>query len=143
MLAVTQCRARDYADKDPKKRRLLPIGLEDETVLASIVKVARSLTYKNKPVVPTELWGVASSGTLARGLQAAFPKATVHVVQTGHSMSKEQIGRARLHKSPYKFDQRCKEAEMPPYPSEAFYDSKVWSFVKKHGKPGALVWNVA
>ena len=68
---------------------------------------------------------------------------TVHVVQTGHAMSKEQIGRAVLHKSPYKSDQRCKEAEMPPYNSEQFYDSKLWSFLKKHGKPGALAWNVA
>nr|WP_281721641.1 aspartyl/asparaginyl beta-hydroxylase domain-containing protein [Nitrosomonas nitrosa] len=143
MLNVTQARARDYAAKDPKRRRLLPIGLEDQTVLASIVKVARSLKYKNKPVVPKEIWSVGSSGTLSRGLQAAFPNAIVHVVQTGHAMSKEQIGRAILHKSPYKFDQKCKEADLPPYNSERYCDSKVWSFVKKHAKKGALIWNVA
>lgn len=143
MLNVTKARAREYVAKDPKHRRLLPIGLEDQTVLASIVKVARSLTHKNKPVVPTEIWSVGSSGTLSRGLQAAFPNATVHVVQTGHSMSNAERGRANLHKSPYKFDQKCKEAEMPPYTSEPYYDSKVWSVVKKHGKKGALIWNVA
>jgi len=143
MLAVTKARAREYVAKDPTRRRLLPIGLEDQTVLASIVKVARSLKYKNKPVVPKEIWSVGSSGTLSRGLQTAFPHAKVHVVQTGHGMSKEQAGRAILHKSPYKCDQKCKEADMPPYGSEPFSDSKVWSFVKKHGKKGALIWNVA
>ena len=143
VLSLTRKKNRRTAAKDPKKRRLLPIGLEDATVLASIVRVARGLIYNNKPVVPTEIFVAASSGTLSRGLQAAFPKAMVHAVQTGHSMSKEQIGRAILHKSPYKSDQKCNEAEMPPYNSEQFCDSKVWSVAKKHGKRGALIWNVA
>lgn len=143
MLAVTNARAREYAAKDPRNRRFLPMGFEDQTVLASIVKVARSLKYKSKPVVPKEIWSVGSSGTLSRGLQAAFPKARVNVVQTGHAMTKAQIGKAILHKAPYKYDRKCKEAEMPDYNSEPYYDAKVWSFVKKYGKKGALIWNVA
>jgi hypothetical protein len=45
--------------------------------------------------------------------------------------------------SPYKFDKPVKEADDPPYPSEAFYDAKLRQFFKKHGAKGALIWNVA
>jgi hypothetical protein len=36
------------------------------------------------------------------------------------------------------------EAELPPpYPSAIYYDAKIWRFIQKHAKPGALVWNIA
>jgi hypothetical protein len=138
MLNVTKARAREYADADPKNRRLLPIGLEDDTVLGSIIKVARGIGVK-----PKEIWTVASSGTLSRGLQLAFPKAKVFAVQTGHSMNETAAGRAEVIVSPYKYDKRVSDAEMPPYSSEPFYDAKVWRFVQERASKGALVWNVA
>ena len=138
MLNVTQARARHYADKNPQKRRLLPIGLEDETVLASIIKVAQGLK-----IAPKEVWTVASSGTLSRGLQLAFPKAKFFAVQTGHSLTAESAGRAEVLVSPYKFDKSVKDSDAPPYPSEAFYDAKLWQFCRKQGAKGALIWNVA
>ena len=53
------------------------------------------------------------------------------------------MGKAWVFRHALKFDQIPPEDEMPPYPSEPTYDAKVWLFVKKHAKPGALVWNVA
>jgi hypothetical protein len=138
MLNVTKARAREYAEAKPRSRRLLPIGLEDETVLGSIIKVARSIGIQ-----PKEVWTVASSGTLSRGLQLAFPKAKFFAVQTGHSMTSEAAGRAEVIVSPYKYDKRVIDAEMPPYPSEPFYDAKVWRFVRERASQGALIWNVA
>jgi len=138
MLNVTQARARQYANKNPQKRRLLPIGLEDETVLGSIIKVAQGLK-----IAPKEVWTVASSGTLSRGLQLAFPKAKFFAVQTGHTLRAESAGRAKVLVSPYKFDKSVKNSDAPPYPSEAFYDAKLWQFVRNHGAKGALIWNVA
>ena len=138
MLNVTKAKARKYYEEDTFNRRVLPLGLEHPSVLASIVKVAKSLE-----VTPTEIWTVASSGTLSRGLQLAFPNLPVYAVEIGHKMSEYERGRAITMRSPYKYDQPIKEEEAPPYPSEKYYDAKIWPFVIKHAKPGALIWNVA
>lgn len=139
MLNVTLSHARKYYEEDMESRRLLPLGLEDPMVLASIIKVARDTVKIDFP----EIWTVGSSGTLSRGLQLAFPEKPVNIVQTGHTMTPREIGRAKLYVSPYKFDKAIKTKEAPPYPASVFYDAKVWPFVKQYGKPGALVWNVA
>jgi hypothetical protein len=138
MLNVTKAKARKYYEEDTVNRRVLPLGLEHPSVLASIVKVAKSLE-----VTPTEIWTVASSGTLSRGLQLAFPELPVYAVEIGHKMSEYERGRAITMRSPYKYDQPIKEEEAPPYPSEKYYDAKIWPFVIEHAKPGALIWNVA
>lgn len=121
MLSVTQKRARDYANDDPQHRRVLPLGLEHPTVIASIIRVARSL-----PIIPDVVWSVGSSGTLSRGLQLAWPDAEVHVVSVGHTMSDRERGRAHLHLSPYKFDKPVRPEDAPPFPSAATYDAKAW-----------------
>jgi hypothetical protein len=138
MLTVTKARARKYYERDTVSRRVLPLGLEHPTVLASIVKVARNL-----PVKPTEIWTVASSGTLNRGLQLAFPDVPAYAVEVGHKMSDYEKGRAITMRSSYAYDQKVEESRMPPYPSEPYYDAKLWDFVVSNGKKGALIWNVA
>ena len=138
MLNVTKAKAKKYYEEDTINRRVLPLGLEHPTVLGSIIKVARSLS-----VEPTEIWTVASSGTLNRGLQLAFPNVPAYAVQIGHKMNDYEKGRAEIIKSPYAYDKVVSEDKMPPYSSEPYYDAKVWEFVKKKNKKGALVWNVA
>lgn len=138
MLNNTKAKARYYYEEDPVNRRVLPLGLEHPTVLGSIIKIARSLNVK-----PSEIWTVASSGTLSRGLQMAFPDVPVFAVEIGHKMSEYERGRATVIKCLYKYDREVKEEELPPYPSEKFYDAKVWKYVKEQGKPNALIWNVA
>jgi len=138
MLNVTKAKARKYYEEDPVNRRVLPLGLEHPTVLGSIMKVARALN-----VQPTEIWTVASSGTLSRGLQMAFPDVPVYAVEVGHKMSDYEKGRAITMRSSYSYDQPVEEQYLPPYPSEKYYDAKLWQFVVSNGKPGALIWNVA
>lgn len=143
MLNVTQAHAKRYTAESPETRRVLPLGLEHETVLASIIKVARSLK-----VQPKEVWSVGSSGTMNRGLQLAFPDAEIHVVQVGHTMKPREIGRAIHHISKYKFDKPVKESELPPFPSAPTYDAKGWQpmvdYHNQHGRKGdVLYWNVA
>jgi hypothetical protein len=118
---------------------VLPLGLEHPSVLGSIIKVARDL-----PITPTEVWTVGSSGTLNRGLQLAWPHATIHVISVGHSMSEREIGRAIYHRSEYKFDKPVKEDEMPPFPSAPTYDAKAWKFIQELSdkKGTTLLWNV-
>ena len=141
MLTVTKAKAKAYWEKDIDNREILPLGLEHPTVIGSIIKVARSIKFP-KPI--SEIWTVASSGTLSRGLQLAFPEIPVIMVQTGHKMNEREIGRAeKVYISPYKFDAPVKNEDTPPWPSEKFYDAKIYPFLKKHGKENAMVWNVA
>ena len=143
MLNVTESRARRYVAEKPEERAILPLGLYHDTVIASIIKVARSLSF-----TPKEVWSVGSSGTLTRGLQLAWPDATIHVVQVGHKMSDREIGRAIHHVSPYKFDKPVKDKDVPPFPSAPTYDAKGWSVMKNYHNiygqsHGVLYWNVA
>ena len=132
MLSVTEKRARDYVAEDTSRRRLLPIGFDHPTVIASIIRVARSMD-----VQPTEVWSVGSSGTLTRGLQLAWPRASFHCVRVGHSGS---YGDAKIYKSEYAFNKATKI--LPPFPSAPTYDAKAWEFMLDHASPGALFWNV-
>lgn len=132
MLSVTEKRARDYVSDSPTSRRLLPIGFDHPSVLASVVRVAQSMDVK-----PREVWTVGSSGTLTRGLQLAWPDAEFHCVRVGHS---GEYGRAKIYKSDYAFNKATKV--LPPFPSAPTYDAKAWEFMLEHASPGALFWNV-
>ena len=132
MLSVTEKRARDYVEQDPKVRRLLPIGFHHDTVIASIIRVALSIDIR-----PNEVWTVGSSGTLTRGLQLAWPDADFHCVTVGH---KGDYGRAKTYGCEIPFNKPAKV--IPPFPSAITYDAKAWEYIKQHASPGALFWNV-
>tara|TARA_Y100001937_G_C7069066_1_gene307470 strand:+ start:204 stop:977 length:774 start_codon:yes stop_codon:yes gene_type:complete len=132
MLSVTEKRARDYVQESPNTRRLLPIGFDHPSVVASINMVASKMD-----VSPTEVWTVGSSGTLTRGLQRAWPNASFHCVTVGH---KGDYGRAKLYKCEIPFNRETKVK--PPFPSAPTYDAKAWEFMKQYASPGALFWNV-
>jgi len=132
MLSVTEKRARDYVEQNPNNRRLLPIGFDHPSVIASVNRVARSID-----IAPREVWTVGSSGTLTRGLQQAWPDASFHCVTVGH---KGDYGRAKVYRCEIPFNKETKVK--PPFPSAPTYDAKVWEFMKQHASPEALFWNV-
>ena len=76
-------------------------------------------------------------------LTVEVANAKFFAVQTGHTLAAKSAGRAKVLVSPYKFDKPVKDSDAPPYPSEAFYDAKLWQFCRKQGAKGALIWNVA
>ena len=132
MLSVTEKRARDYVEQNPNSRRLLPIGFDHPSVVASIGRVAGRMD-----ITPREVWTVGSSGTLTRGLQQAWPDASFHCVAVGH---KGDYGRAKVYRCEIPFNREAKVK--PPFPSAPTYDAKVWEFMKQYASPGALFWNV-
>ena len=138
MLSVTQSRARKYYEEDKTNRFLLPIGLEHPLVMASIIKVCKSLDGEKF----NDIWCVGSSGTISRGLQLSFPNKKVNVVSVGHKMNDREIGNARVYSTPYKFDKEVKGNDIPPFPSAPTYDAKGWSVMKKYGSENDLFWNV-
>lgn len=138
-LSVCIHAAKEY-QKQNEHSRLLPMGLWDPLVIASIIKVARDI-----PILPEEVWLAGGSCTLSRGLQLAWPQSRFNVVQTGHGLSQYEIARANLYVSPYKFNECIKDYQQPPFPSAPYYDAKVWPFVEKYATKDAstLFWNVA
>ncbi len=71
-----------------------------------------------------------------------FPKSTFNVVQVGKEIDWyfEDKPRAKLFVAKEKFAEDTKD--LPPNPSLASYDAKVWQFAKNDLK-GAIIWNVA
>jgi len=126
-----QAKARTYAETVGAK--LLPFGFDAPEVVEAIARLAKSL-----PLRPQEVWSVAGSGTLTRGLQAGWPQATFHAVRIGKP---PQVGRARLYTAVEKFEQAARHP--PPFASCANYDAKAWQFILRYARPGALFWNVA
>ena len=141
-MTVCASRAAAYVAEDPTTRRMVPFGLDHETVMGSIIKVARSI-----PIKPDEVWSVAASGTLTRGLQLAWPNAQVNVVQVGHKMSPEERGRATVFTYPKPFATKCPAKDRPPFPSVGEYDAKAWTFARDAARRNpdkiVLLWNVA
>jgi hypothetical protein len=88
---------------------------------------------------------VLSSGVLSRGLQAAFPRATVFGVCVGHNPTAQEFGRAQRIEKRYDFQQECPEGERPPFPSSLCYDSKGWLCARERARKVrgvVLFWNV-
>ena len=144
MLSVTKSRAKKYYEQDKEKRKLLPLGLEDDLVKGCAIKVMRNMA-KHHSIKPEAVWSVGSSGTLNRSLQMAFPDAEANVIQVGHKMTEREIGRAKLYIADYKFDKPVKEDEKPPFPSAPEYDAKGWKIMcdKRDKTKCNLFWNVA
>ena len=141
MLGVTLSKAKQYYLENTVKRRLLPLGLEEDRIFEDIQSLAKQIGDEY-PEKFSEIWSVGSSGTLSRGLQWAFPNLKVYVVSVGHKMSERERGRAILYQSPYKFETPIKKEDAPPFPSAPTYDAKAWPFIKTYAKPNALFWNV-
>ena len=142
-MKVCEARARAYVQEQRLNGvncELVPFGLDSPSVIGSIIKVARSL-----PIIPQEVWTVAGSGTLSRGLQLAWPDAKVYAVSVGHVLTPHEAGRAEVIRHPLKFEQKCRPADFPPFPSVAEYDAKAWKFIRERADTTktVLFWNVA
>jgi hypothetical protein len=130
-LSVVQSRARGYCAETGA--RLLPFGLACEEMVEAIAHRARMLS-----IVPEEVWSVAGSGTLQRGLQRAWPSAQFFAVQVGKT---PDAGTAEIIIAAEKYEQDA--AEPPPFPSCSNYDAKAWQHIVAEASNGALFWNVA
>jgi len=130
-LSVVQARAREYCAATGA--RLLPFGLACEEMERAIA--ARAATLE---IEPPEVWSVAGSGTLTRGLQRRWPAAKFYAVQIGKT---PDAGMAEVLIAPEKYEQGARIS--PPFPSCSNYDAKAWQFITQRAGDGALFWNVA
>lgn len=132
-LSNVQAKAKAYCARHGAM--LLPFGLDTPAFLGSLAAaVAEGFAGRQ---APEEVWTVAGSGTLTRALQLVWPSASFFAVQVGKAPN---VGRAKLLVAPEPFERDAKLP--PPFPSCSNYDAKAWRFLKAHGRPGALFWNV-
>ena len=87
-----------------------------------------------------QVWSVAGSGVLIRGLNKGLKSKSFNVVQIGRKLSKSDVASSNIFIHPLDFSQDSKVN--PPFPSCSNYDAKAWEYVKKYGNSKTLFWNV-
>lgn len=119
--------------------QLLPFGLDDPHFKDCLTTAIQ----KNVNFKPKRIWLVAGSGVLLNVLYRVFPRTYFLVVQVGRKIWPDQTEpkRTKIYISPHKFIENTNKP--PPYKSVVNYDAKLWEFVKKYGRSGDYVWNVA
>lgn len=130
-LSNVTAKARAYAAEAGAS--LVPFGLDDPRFVDAIAEEARALVLD-----PPETWCASGSGVLARGLQAAWPRARAFAVRVG---AEPNVGSAERIDAPERYEQGARNP--PPFPSCPEYDAKVWQFAAERAAPGAVYWNVA
>ena len=118
----------------------LQCGLVDDGYIEALADNIRSFSCNFE-----RIWVVGGSCTIALALRKAFPDAHLNIVQVGFTIwddIQDRLDRSKitLFKAPEKFYQPAEI--LPPYPSLATYDAKLWRFVLEYGLPGDVIWNV-
>jgi hypothetical protein len=130
-LSVVQARAGAYCAATGA--RLAPFGF-DLAWSGGLIAEAALTTGEE----PEEVWCAGGSGTLARGLARAWPRARLNVVQVGKDLT---VVGATMHKHRLPFGA---VAGKPPFPADPHYDAKAFEVcLARHGPGNVLFWNVA
>jgi hypothetical protein len=91
-----------------------------------------------------EVWSVAGSGALTRGLQASGLGKKYYAVAVTGGMP--NIGKAEGILHHQNFDERVDSHHYPPFPSASHYDAKGWQYAwdsaQRHPERRLLYWNV-
>lgn len=114
----------------------IPLGLKHELATAAIIH--STLTIPE----PEEVWLAISTGVLARALQIAWPNAKFNCVAVARNLKEGEAGRANIISEPLEFQISEKKDNLPPFPSVATYDAKVWKYIPKNSGKNILMWNV-
>jgi tRNA1(Val) A37 N6-methylase TrmN6 len=116
------------------------LGFDDKTFKKHLKKNIKKAWPKG--IHPKRIWIVAGSGFIFTILAELFPNTFFNIIQTGKTIWPDQLPtNSKLYIAPQKF--YAKTDILPPYPSVATYDAKLWQFVLKHGKDNDYIWNVA
>ena len=114
----------------------VPLGLKHELSTAAIVKAASTIDP------PDEVYVAISTGVLTRALQIAWPNAKFTCVAVARNLKEGELGKAEVISEPLPFTTPEKLKNLPPFPSIATYDGKVWKYIPKNTGRNILMWNV-
>jgi hypothetical protein len=114
----------------------VPLGLRHELATAGIIQAASLIEE------PDEVYVAISTGVLSRALQIAWPKAKFHCVAVARNLKEGELGRGEVISEPLPFTASEKKQNLPPFPTVATYDAKVWKYIPKNSRKRILMWNV-
>lgn len=118
------------------KYSFVPLGLKHELATAGIIYAASKIPE------PEEVWVAISTGVLSRALQIAWPNAKFNCVAVARNLKEGELGRANVISEPLEFQTPEKKENLPPFPTIATYDGKVWKYIPKNTGRNVLMWNV-
>lgn len=118
---------------------MLPFGLETREAFKAIADLARAAAALAGRI--DEVWSVAGSGVLTRGLQAGIEASSFYCVRVGRELRPADVGKAIVIDSGQPFQENAKRP--PPFPSCSNYDAKGWWPFITRGRGRRLFWNVA
>jgi hypothetical protein len=135
-LNVLQSRAHDFARRNGAM--LAPFGMAVPEAIDVIADTASRLKVR-----PNIVFCAAGSGTLARGLQQAWPTAELHYVQVGADVD---VPGAVKHTVNLKYQQAAPASWAPfdccpHYEAKAFHVMKLWLAVNRGVKGNVLFWS--
>jgi len=142
-LRKIQQKAQNYVNERPYSE-LIPFGGNSEKFIEymydSIMDALPQELIENNP---KRMWLVCGSSTLLQVLYRVFPRTEFIIIQIGKKIWDDQLQLYRTTK--YVANERFQEKAfvMPPYPSVATYDAKLWIYASQHAKDGDYIWNVA
>ena len=126
--------AKEWAEEN--NAFFIPLGLKHELSTAAIVHAASKIDP------PDEVYVAISTGVLTRALQIAWPEAKFTCVAVARNLKEGELGRAEVISEPLPFTTPEKQENLPPFPSIATYDGKVWKYIPKNSGKNVLMWNV-
>jgi hypothetical protein len=126
--------AKEWAEEN--NAFFVPLGLKHELATAGVIHAAMTIDP------PDEVYVAISTGVLTRALQIAWPKAKFTCVAVARNLKEGELGRAEVISEPLPFTTPEKPENLPPFPSIATYDAKVWKTIPKYSGRNILFWNV-
>lgn len=126
--------AKEWAEEN--NAFFVPLGLKHELSTAAIVHAASKIDE------PDEVYVAISTGVLTRALQIAWPNAKFTCIAVARNLKEGELGRAEVISEPLPFTTPEKQENLPPFPSIATYDGKVWKYIPKNSGKNILMWNV-
>lgn len=150
-LGTAEEAARGYCHAK-SSRYLIPLGFQCEEYTNELKK-ALEIQWENICIklerTPTTLWLPVGSGTLSRTFRKVLPPSTkikcvnVNVLPKDDQRISEldSIVGIELHHLPIPFIEPA--SDLPPVPSNKFYDAKLWDLIKREMSDGDVWWNVA
>jgi hypothetical protein len=133
--------AENYIDDHPDTW-LVPNGIDTPEAHREIKALGKAIRAELGQF--DEVWSVAGSGCLTRGLQASGLGNDYYAVAVTGGIP--DIGEAHGILHPQSFDERVDPADKPPFPSALHYDAKGWQYAwesaQQHPDRKILYWNV-
>lgn len=131
--------AREWADEN--KASFIPLGLKHELVTACAIRVVENLRKEHG--MPGHVWFAISTGVLGRALQIGWNSSKHHAVAVSRNLKSGELGKASVISDPRSFTSSEAKSELPPFPTVANYDGKVWKYIPKNRlDENHWMWNV-